>query len=182
MDHIIAEGAWAYHIPFPSLLASHSAFNDPLSLDDIARIKAYLKCTTHSSTTGVDAATYDLLMEIDNNCLLPLFQRAVECLDIPSSWLTSTIILQNLVNTPPKWQTTRPLLSRAVPTPCFCEGYHTNNNSFILHTIIDKARSQMETIYAAFVDISNAFPSTNQSSLWNKLSNTGLTGKYFDWL
>ncbi|KAJ4487021.1 hypothetical protein C8J55DRAFT_379704, partial [Lentinula edodes] len=62
----------------------------------------------------------------------------------------------------------------------FREGFRTNNNAFILRTIIDKARSRNETIYAAFVDISNAFPSTNQSSLWNKLSDAGLTGKYFD--
>ncbi|GAW07448.1 hypothetical protein LENED_009437 [Lentinula edodes] len=65
---------------------------EPLSLDDIASVKSYLKRTNHSNSTGIDLATYDLLIDIDNNHLLPLFQRAIEHRDIPSSWLTSTII------------------------------------------------------------------------------------------
>ncbi|GAW04368.1 RNA-directed DNA polymerase from transposon X-partial [Lentinula edodes] len=89
---IVAEDARANAIPLPSPPASHPAFNEPLSLDDISTVKAYLKRTTHSNSTGVDLATYDLLVDIDNKQLLPLFQRAIECRDIPSSWLTSTII------------------------------------------------------------------------------------------
>ncbi|GAW08067.1 RNA-directed DNA polymerase from transposon X-partial [Lentinula edodes] len=89
---IIAEDARANAIPSPSPPASHPAFNEPLSLDDIASVKSYLKRTNHSNSTGIDLATYDLLIDIDNNLLLPLFQRAIEHQDIPSSWLTSTII------------------------------------------------------------------------------------------
>ncbi|KAJ3749748.1 hypothetical protein EV360DRAFT_15453, partial [Lentinula raphanica] len=62
----------------------------------------------------------------------------------------------------------------------FREGYHTNNNAFVLQTIIEKAQSDGYPTYAAFVDISNAFPSTNQNGLWNRLADSGLTGKYFD--
>jgi hypothetical protein len=53
---------------------------------------------------------------------------------------------------------------------------------FILQTLIDDTRSRGETLYVAFVDISNAFPLTNQHRLWNKLYDYGLTGCYFDWL
>ncbi|KAJ3832182.1 hypothetical protein F5878DRAFT_494847, partial [Lentinula raphanica] len=50
----------------------------------------------------------------------------------------------------------------------------------ILRSLIEKAKVSNSPIFAAFVDISNAFPSTNQSSLWNRLSDYGLTGEYFD--
>ncbi|KAJ3849346.1 hypothetical protein EV368DRAFT_19726, partial [Lentinula lateritia] len=62
----------------------------------------------------------------------------------------------------------------------FRKGYRTNNNAFILRTLIEKAHSHGETVFTAFINISNAFPSTNQSLLWNKLADASLTGKYFD--
>ncbi|KAJ3858029.1 hypothetical protein EV368DRAFT_11293, partial [Lentinula lateritia] len=62
----------------------------------------------------------------------------------------------------------------------FQPGYRTNNDAFILHTLTEKACASGNTLLVAFVDISNAFPSMNQSSLWNKLASFGLTGQYFD--
>ncbi|KAJ3871986.1 hypothetical protein F5051DRAFT_340050 [Lentinula edodes] len=162
--HILSEDTRARAIPIPSPPATHPAFNEPLSIDDIASVKSYLKRTTHSNSTGVDAATYDLLIEIDNNYLLPLFQRAIEHLDMPSSWscvlkFASLLVHHKLCKA----------LEQSLTIPHsqngFREGFCTNNNAFILCTIIEKAHSRGETIYAAFVDISNAFPSTNQSSL-----------------
>ncbi|KAF8995971.1 hypothetical protein BDZ89DRAFT_911082, partial [Hymenopellis radicata] len=58
--------------------------------------------------------------------------------------------------------------------------YRTNNNIFILRTLIEQARAEKKTLYVAFVDISNAFAAMNQASLWLKLARAGLTGKYFD--
>ncbi|KAJ7603722.1 hypothetical protein FB45DRAFT_691347, partial [Roridomyces roridus] len=56
----------------------------------------------------------------------------------------------------------------------------TNNNPFILRTLIEKARASGETLYVAFVDISNAFSGVNHNSLWLKMQHYGLTGPYFD--
>ncbi|KAJ4467141.1 hypothetical protein C8J55DRAFT_382644, partial [Lentinula edodes] len=174
--HIAAEDTRAHAIPLPSPPAIHPAFNDPLTLDDISSIQSYLKRTTHSNSTGVDAATYDLLINIDNDLLLPLFQCAIE------QYSTQTcnyraIALESCVLKFASLLVHHKLClaleqSNTIPPSQngFLEGYHTNNNTFILRTIIDKARARGETIYLVFVDISNAFPSTNQSSLWNKLS------------
>ena len=37
-------------------------------------------------------------------------------------------------------------------------------------------------LYVTFVDLSNAFPSTDQALLWLKLLRRGATGPMFDWL
>ncbi|KAJ3849263.1 hypothetical protein EV368DRAFT_28304, partial [Lentinula lateritia] len=62
----------------------------------------------------------------------------------------------------------------------FRAGYCTNNNALILQTLIEKAKSLSDSLFMAFVDISNAFPLANQSILWNKLADHCLTGKYFN--
>lgn len=64
----------------------------------------------------------------------------------------------------------------------FRANHRTNNNVFVLQTLIEETRAKRETLYIAFVDISNAFPSTNQHRLWNKLFDYGMTGRYLDWL
>ncbi|KAJ3851813.1 hypothetical protein EV368DRAFT_42337 [Lentinula lateritia] len=157
--------ARANTIPSPSPPASHSAFNEPLSLDDIASIKSYLKCTSHSNSASVDLATYNLLIDIDNNHLLPLFQHAIEHQDIPCVLKFASLLVHHKL--------CRALQQSDTILPSqngFREGFYTNNNAFILRTIIDKAHSWKETIYAAFVNISNMFPSTNQSSVrpWHR--------------
>ncbi|KAF5374326.1 hypothetical protein D9758_004658 [Tetrapyrgos nigripes] len=59
---------------------------------------------------------------------------------------------------------------------------YCTNNTFILHTIIEKSLAEDKHVWLAFVDISNAFPSVTHSLLWLKLHNNSLTGKLFDWL
>jgi hypothetical protein len=48
----------------------------------------------------------------------------------------------------------------------FHHSYHTNNNAFVLCCLIERARSLKKSLYVAFVDISNAFPSTDHPTLW----------------
>ncbi|KAF5344742.1 hypothetical protein D9758_015291 [Tetrapyrgos nigripes] len=60
--------------------------------------------------------------------------------------------------------------------------HQTHNNAFILRSLIECACDHSETLYVAFVNISNTFPSTNHSALWNCLEDLGLTGMYYDWL
>ncbi|KAF5331290.1 hypothetical protein D9758_018495 [Tetrapyrgos nigripes] len=55
----------------------------------------------------------------------------------------------------------------------FHTGHRTHNNTFILRSLIECARSR---------DISNVFPLTNHNALWNRLEDLGLTGMYYNWL
>ena len=64
----------------------------------------------------------------------------------------------------------------------FCKGYCTNNCSFILHCAIDKARVLKLPLYVAFVDLVNAFPSTNLPTVWVKLLLREARGSLLDWL
>lgn len=64
----------------------------------------------------------------------------------------------------------------------FRTGYRTENNIFTLRTVIDQARAHNETVWVAFVDLTNAFPSVDQSVLWAKLRAWGAGGPLFDWM
>jgi hypothetical protein len=64
----------------------------------------------------------------------------------------------------------------------FRPDHRTNDHVFTLKSIIDLTRSRNETLYVAYVDISNAFPSTSHSTLWLRLQEAGMTGVFFDWL
>ncbi|KAJ3851203.1 hypothetical protein EV368DRAFT_2556, partial [Lentinula lateritia] len=165
--------ASANEIPFPSPQSSHPDFNLAITERDVGSIKAYLKRTTHSDAMGVDVATYSQLMGIPNNLLASLFSRAFHYNDCVLKF-ASLLIHLKLSHALEQAQVIPPSQNG------FRSGYRTNNNAFILRTLIEKARASRNTLFAAFVDISNAFPSTNQSSLWIKLASLGLTGQYFD--
>jgi hypothetical protein len=64
----------------------------------------------------------------------------------------------------------------------FREGYQTNNCSFILRCAIDRSRALKLPLYVAFLDLVNAFPSTNLPTLWVKLFLRGARGPLLDWL
>lgn len=64
----------------------------------------------------------------------------------------------------------------------FRRGYHTNNNAFILRTAIEKSREDGATLYVAFLDLANAFPSINMHILWAQLHKLGVGGPLFDWI
>lgn len=52
----------------------------------------------------------------------------------------------------------------------FRKHFRTNNNAFILRCAIEKAKSMGKTLYVATIDLTNAFPSTDRSTLWLKLT------------
>ncbi|KAH7879159.1 uncharacterized protein C8R40DRAFT_1021061, partial [Lentinula edodes] len=162
-------------------------FNLAVTERDVSSVKAYLKRTTHSDATGVDAATYSQLMGIPNNLLASLFSRAFHANNYHAIALESCVL--KFASLLIHLKLSHALEQAQVIPPSqngFRSGYHTNNNAFILRTLIEKAPYRVNcmhmtnTLFAAFVDISNAFPSTNQSSLWIKLASLGLTGQYFD--
>lgn len=64
----------------------------------------------------------------------------------------------------------------------FREGFRMNDNVFILRCAIERARALGLSLYVIFADITNAFPSTEQATLWLKMRNMGVGGHVFDWL
>jgi hypothetical protein len=53
---------------------------------------------------------------------------------------------------------------------------------FILRCAIDRARALGKPLFVVFADLSNAFPSTDQATLWLKMRAAGAGGAIFDWL
>lgn len=59
----------------------------------------------------------------------------------------------------------------------FCAGRRTEDHVFFLQTLHAK-----QTLFVAFVDFKNAFPSVHRATLWVKLRNQGAGGRVFDLL
>lgn len=64
----------------------------------------------------------------------------------------------------------------------FRSTYRTENNPFILRVAQETAHCESRPLYTAFVDLRNAFPSVDQSILWMKMLDKGISGPVFDWL
>jgi exonuclease III len=62
----------------------------------------------------------------------------------------------------------------------FRKGFQTNDNTFILKTILDKYLGSNKKIYACFVDFQKAFDSVSHPILLKKLLEGGIKGKCFD--
>jgi hypothetical protein len=58
----------------------------------------------------------------------------------------------------------------------FQDGLRTNDNVFVLLCLIDKAQSLKKPLYVAYLDLKNAFPGTDRSTLWVKLATMGISG------
>ena len=48
--------------------------------------------------------------------------------------------------------------------------------------MIDRCRADGDTVFLAFMDLTNAFPSTDRSTLWRKLYNHDARGPMLDWV
>ncbi|KAJ6579025.1 hypothetical protein B0H10DRAFT_2198817 [Mycena sp. CBHHK59/15] len=71
-------------------------------------------------------------------------------------------------------QITHPLSPPTAPT--------SSSFPFILRCLKEWARAHGHTLYVACVNFTNAFPLTDQPTLWLKLFRLGMGGKIFDWL
>ncbi|CAA7257317.1 unnamed protein product [Cyclocybe aegerita] len=190
-----------------SPLAQFLVLQDNITLDDIEVLKAHLLSHSPHSALGLDQVSKAKILDTDNIILLD-FNECVHRHGSPHYWLLTLIIgapkhgktaedvknycaialescllkaLTFIIHT----KFCKALNSTSIIPPSqngFWKNCHTNNNAFVLWTLIDKAASKGKTLDIAFVDISNAFPSTSHSSLWLKLEAYGLTGQYFDWI
>jgi exonuclease III len=183
-------------------------FSRAITAEEIQFAKAHLAKKSANSARGWDQISYQDLMDTENEALANLFNKCLENNDAPSAWL-KTIVVGIVKRGKPKdipesyravglesctlklltllihqrmtdWMEAYKILPET--QNAFRKGYRTNNNAFILQCAIKKARALGKTLYVVFADLSNAFPSTEQSTLWVKLRQKGAGGKMFDWL
>jgi hypothetical protein len=62
------------------------------------------------------------------------------------------------------------------------EHLRTNDSAFVLLCLIDKAQDLNKPLYVAYLDLKNAFPGTDRSTLWVKLVKLGISGPMIEWL
>jgi hypothetical protein len=171
-------------------------------------MKRKLRDRSSKSARGVDRTSYQKIASIPNEALIRLFNFCIARTDAPENWLTTILvgILKMGISA------SDPDSYRLIGLECcllkvltllidmrirewaekydvlpasqngFREKYRTHNNSFILRCAIDRARASGKPLYVAFVDLTNAFPSTDLPTLWMKLFAAGVTGALFDWL
>ena len=186
----------------------HHSFSRPFTEDEIIWAKKRIRQRPRNSARGVDNAPYHALLSVGNDKLCELFNECIAQKDVPQKWLSTTLV--GILK--PKKPKTKPESYRIIALECcilkvltllidrrfrewmedvdllpdsqngFREGYRTNNNAFILRHCIDKTVGSGKCLAAVFVDLKNAFPSTNLPTLWIKLHDRGARGPMMDWM
>lgn len=157
---------------------------------------------------GLDDVGYDDVLAIPTDALRNLFQLCVTDLTIPQAWLTAIIAAVKKphkdAGDPDSYRTiglescllkTMTLLidhrlrewadrESLIPDEQsgFRKGHRALNSVFVLRTLIDKARRVNRPLYVVYLDLSNAYPSVDQPTLWTKLADLGAQGPLIDWL
>lgn len=169
----------------------------------MGRLKDHLRKHSVDSSTGEDETSYADLLEIPIDDLSALYNECTARGDAPSIWFMTALIgilkrlkphddpdsyrlialescflkgLTILIH----WRIFDWAEARGLIPPYqngFRPGYRTNNNPFILRCLKEWARANGFTLYVACVDFTNAFPSTDQPTLWLKLFRMGMGGK-----
>ncbi|TFY78660.1 hypothetical protein EWM64_g5349, partial [Hericium alpestre] len=161
----------------------------PFSEDDIAAGKHHLRKHDADSAAGFDRSAYSDLLAIPNDVLRDLCQACIAKGDVPCEWLLTYIVAILKHGRPAR----NPESYRIIGLEsCFLKfltllngfrwGYRMNNNVFILCCAIDAARRQRCLLYTVFVDLTNAFPSTDHPALWLKLFCHAAGGPLFDFM
>lgn len=179
-----------------------------IELDDIEWAKSHIIKHTASSTNGPDDFSYKDILAIDNEVLLNLFRECIHSGSMPSIWLESMLVailkpgkradnagsyrlvaleccmLKMLTLIIDRRLREWAAVHNAIPASQngFREGFRTINNPFILRCLAEKAESQGKTLFVGLIDLKNAFPSTDRSTLWVKLHCMGISGPLLDWL
>ncbi|VDC04957.1 unnamed protein product [Peniophora sp. CBMAI 1063] len=161
-------------------------FTREVDAREVALLKADVKKQGLDGAPGFDGVLKSSIMNMDNDDLARLFNECIRQQDAPSVWL-KTVVIGIMKKGLPEGDANsyRTIGLECVILPAsqngFRHGFRTNNNVFVLRTILEKYRDE-QPVYIAFIDISNAFPSTNRDILFVKLQRMGCVGPVIDWL
>ncbi|PIL27056.1 hypothetical protein GSI_10195 [Ganoderma sinense ZZ0214-1] len=189
--------------------ATHDrSFSRPFTVSEIDAVKDHIRANCRGTAHGLDDIGYDEVLDIPSERLAALFQLCIDDLSIPQAWLTAAIAAVKKPRKdgtdPESYRTIglescllkaltllidrrfREWAEGAAKLPDeqsgFRKGHRAINNVFILRTLIDKARHIRRPLYVVYLDLSNAYPSVDQPSLWVKLADAGAQGPLVDWL
>ncbi|KAJ6556109.1 hypothetical protein B0H19DRAFT_869137, partial [Mycena capillaripes] len=149
--------------------------------EELEEAKDHLREHPPTSAKGYDRQSYADVCELENDGLCELINRSrYRTIGLESCFLKLVTLLIHMRLT--KWCLVVGMLPPSQNV--FRAGYHTNDNMFILRCAIDRARAMGKPLYIllymVFVDLSNAFPSTDQPTLWLKMRAAGAGGPIFD--
>ena len=184
-----------------------SSFSRQFTLEEIdsAKTKIALKLSTAPSD---DEVSYEAIVNIASSDLCEFVNERFHSPFIPRDWSKSTvvgipktgsnsadpasqrmIILEScllkfltllLNNRVLEWADHANLLPASQNG--FRPGHRANDNVFIFKTALEKAKRMKSPLFAAFIDLTNAFPSVDRPTLWAKLAKLGMSGPLFDWI
>ncbi|KAH6901852.1 hypothetical protein BKA70DRAFT_1157487, partial [Coprinopsis sp. MPI-PUGE-AT-0042] len=155
--------------PSPSL-----SFSRLFTLAEIEAAKDKLR-SRFDSAVGDDGISYADIYDMSNECLQTLCNCYRSIGLEPCMLKFMTLLINERVV---KWADELHLIPPSQNG--FRTGFRSNNNMFILRTALDKANATGNTLYVAYVDMTNAFPFTDHSTLWIKLQRMGAGGFIFD--
>ncbi|PPQ69330.1 hypothetical protein CVT26_002562 [Gymnopilus dilepis] len=209
-DRLASDAAKAAEIPdITDPSANFPELQDfTITTEDVLEMKAHIRKKGLATSVGIDQTSKSFIIDADDDALRDLFNECLVRREMPQSWLKTLITaVPKKGKTADKVQNYRTVAlescllkaltliihkrltvvieSAGIIPPTqngFRENHRVTNNAFLLRSLIDTATQNGDTLYVAFVDISNAFPSANHDSLWLKLNSYGLTGRYFDWI
>ncbi|CDO70999.1 hypothetical protein BN946_scf184844.g3 [Trametes cinnabarina] len=200
-----------YSRSLPRRTTDYSAgqhFATPFSLEEIEDVKLHLRKHGSQSAVGADQVDYSAVINTPSEKLCELFNACIADCSAPAPWLVAVLAAARK----PGKDGSRPENYRTIGLEsCFLKtltvlidrrlrdwakavgrlpdsqsgfraGHRTYNNAFVVRAAIEKARALGRTLFIVFADLSNAFPSVDQHSLWSKLARWGVGGPLFDWL
>ncbi|KAF5338837.1 hypothetical protein D9757_014693 [Collybiopsis confluens] len=183
-------------------------FSRDIEEDDVAEAKEHIWEKNLNSAKGSDQVDFKEILNIPNDKIADFLNWCIRHKRAPSRWLIAVIIgilkQGKNANDPQGYRLIvleccfakllAYIIDRRIRAYAetknllpwsqngFRPGLRTTNNPFIVKTLIDKARAQKKPLYIAFMDWTNAFPSTDRPTMWTKLFSMGVKGPMIDWL
>ncbi|KAJ7181567.1 hypothetical protein C8R43DRAFT_835792, partial [Mycena crocata] len=146
------------------------SYTRDITLEEIEAMKRHIKAHGLDTSMGVDGFSYKDCLAIPNEDLLKFFLYRLIALECCMLKMLTLIIDQRIR------EGAESLGVIPVTQNGFQDHLRTNDNVFVLLCLIDKADSEGKPLYVAYLDLKNAFPGTDRSTLWVKLAVMGISG------
>ncbi|KAJ6467641.1 hypothetical protein C8R47DRAFT_990337, partial [Mycena vitilis] len=168
----------------PPDMSPRQSYTRDMTIKEIEEMKRHIKALNHGLDTamGVDGFSYEDCLAIPNEKLLEFFLYCLNNQDMPQLCYRlialECCMLKMLTLIIDRRIREGAADIGAIPSTQngFQDGLRTNDNVFVLLCLIDKAQSENKPLYVAYLDLKNAFPGTDRSTLWVKLALLGVSG------